>query len=398
MNWRIPDGGMIDVELTCSAPEMLWKAFHTAGMKIHHLEKKDELTFECSIQGKEYRKIEALCNKKGASIKIKKRSGWFWFIYSALRRPIIIAALCGLFLFTAILPTKILFIRVEGNDTVAVNRILEGAEQAGIHFGASRREVRSEKIKNDLLEQLPQLRWAGINTIGCTAIISVRERAVSEEVKNDSGPTNIIASIDGYILSGTVEEGNALFQVGQTVKSGQVLISGYTDHGVSISSGPAQGEIYAETNRMLTGITPSNCLKKNGEEVIGRKFSLIYQKKRINLWKDSGISEGTCGRMYKEYYINLPGGFALPITFCIETYYSFSSENYFVTQEDAEEVLCLRANDYLTKHMIAGEILKKTESVQVQEGIFQLNASYSCREMIGKEQEIQIGDTNGKAD
>ena len=125
---------------------------------------------------------------------------------------------------------------------------------------------------------------------------------------------------------------------------------------------------------------------------------MLYQKKRINLWKDSGISDGTCGRMYKEYYINLPGDFALPIAICVETYYAYDTERYSLTQEEAEAVLSMRAEDYMAQQMIAGEFVKKVEEVHAQEGTFLLHASYVCREMIGKVQEIQIGDTNGKID
>ena len=36
--------------------------------------------------------------------------------------------------------------------------------------------IRSEKVKNSLLQRIPQLQWAGINTDGCVAVISVREK------------------------------------------------------------------------------------------------------------------------------------------------------------------------------------------------------------------------------
>ena len=391
-------GGMLDVELTCGDSEIIWNALHASGVNIYRLRKKDDLTFVCRISGKEYRKMRQICEKKGASIKIERKTGLFWFGRAVIRRPVFLAGFFAIVLIASSLPSRVLFVQVEGNSVVPTNRIIEAAEQAGICFGVSRRAIRSEKVKNDLLEQIPQLRWAGINTSGCTAVISVRERMESGNEGQKNTPANIVASLDGYILSGTAEEGTAMFQPGQTVKSGQVLISGYIDCGISLCTVRAKGEIYAETRRGLEGILPSRYAKKRTEKQTGRKISMIYQKKRINLWKDSGISEGTCGRMYKEYYINLPGDFALPIALCVETYYAYDTERYSLAQEEAEAVLSLRAGGYVMQQMIAGELLEKTEEVQAQEGNFLMHASYVCREMIGKMQEIQIGDTNGKID
>ena len=91
-----------------------------------------------------------------------------------LFRPVLLAGLGILFLLAMYLPSRVLFIRVEGNMQIPDRQILAAAEECGIRFGASRREVRSEKVKNALLSSVPQLQWAGVNTAGCVATISVR--------------------------------------------------------------------------------------------------------------------------------------------------------------------------------------------------------------------------------
>lgn len=35
-------------------------------------------------------------------------------------------------------------------------------------------------MKNALLSAIPELQWAGVNTYGCRAVISVRERTLPE--------------------------------------------------------------------------------------------------------------------------------------------------------------------------------------------------------------------------
>ena len=63
-------------------------------------------------------------------------------------------------------------------------------------------------------------------------------------------------SRDGFIVSATVTRGNFLCRVGQSVKAGQVLISGYTDCGICIQATRAEGEIYAQTSRDFAAVTP----------------------------------------------------------------------------------------------------------------------------------------------
>ena len=137
-----------------------------------------------------------------------------------LSRPVLLGGMGLLLAASLYLPSRVLFIRVEGNSVVDTREILAAAEACGIRFGASRREVRSEKVKNNLLEKVPDLQWAGVNTAGCVATISVRERQITAEEQAEEAVTHLVAARDGYIVSTTVTQGTPLVQVGQTVRAG----------------------------------------------------------------------------------------------------------------------------------------------------------------------------------
>ena len=301
-----------------------------------------------------------------------------------------------LIVFTVFLPSRVLFVRVEGNKEIPARKIIDVAQTCGIGFGASRRMVRSEKIKNALLSALPQLQWAGVNTEGCTAIISVREGIRNKDEDLQEPVSSIVASQDGYILSGTVLRGTALFQPGQAVSAGQVLISGYTDCGIYIQATQAEGEIMAQTTRHLEALTLSEYCQKGRELARKRKYSLVIRKKRINLWKDSGISDGIYGRIYKEYYFMLPGGFKLPLSFCVEEFTEYERETKTLSLQSAEASLSAFADRYLNGLMIAGTIVDKTETIFREGEHYHLDGSYTCVEMIGREVKEQIVEANGK--
>lgn len=388
--------GMVEVELTSAEPEAALGAISTRGIEIFRVEQKGELTMRFRIRRKDYNMLAALCEKRGETLKLLRKSGLYWAGRQLLRRPVLLAGMALFLALVLYLPSRVFFIRVEGNVTVPTRQILEAAGESGICFGASRRQVRSEKVKNALLSAVPQLQWAGVNTAGCVATISVRERTDAQASQQEWEVTSIVAARDGYILSGTVTRGNALFQVGQAVKAGQVLVSGYTDCGICIQATRAEGEIMAQTNRTLEAVTPSQWVLRGQETGVHRKYSLLFGKKRINLWKDSGILDTTCGRMYMEYYVTLPGGFQLPLALCVEEFTSYETGTAELPQSGAEEALTEYADSYLLQQMVAGEIRSRLQTVCLDGGIYRLKGSYVCVEMIGRVQREQIGDTNGK--
>jgi similar to stage IV sporulation protein len=296
-----------------------------------------------------------------------------------------------LFTISIFLPTRILFVRVDGNQKLPEKQILSAAEVSGIRFGASRKQVRSEKMKNELLSRLPQLQWAGVNTSGCTAVISVRERTEEQKQRNIAF-SNLVATQDGYILSQTILGGTPMFTPGESVIKGQVLVSGYTDCGICLRAGRAEGEILAQTAREITAVTPSE--RQSIQEITDKKYkiSLLIRKKRINLWKDSRISDTSCGRMYEEYYVSLPGGFQLPIALCIDQYQEYAVSTVSLSEEIASRQLQGFSDSYLLRQTVAGEIHQKQHHFLKEEGCYRLESHYTCTEMIGKEQEEQIGD------
>lgn len=390
--------GILLVELVSAEIEAALTAINAAQIEIIKIDKLDTLVCKFWIYRKDYAPLNELCKKRSEGLKILNTRGLYWWIVRLTKRPVIAAFSVFLMTVTLILPTRVLLVQVEGNKEVSVQSILAAAESCGIKPGTARKVVRSEKMKNALLEALPKLAWAGINTQGCVAIISVRERSENVEKEEKCVVGNIVAACDGYILSGSVNRGSAMFQTGETVTKGQVLISGYTDCGRSIQAESAEGEIIAQTNRMIEAVTPKSYQYKKRLVSTKYKISLVARKKRIKLWKDSGISGGSCGRMYTEYYVTLPGGFQLPIGVEIESYTLYECEAAAASKQEVKEQLMLFADSSIMKQMIAGKILNRYNTFSESKGTYCLNGNYICTEMIGRLQPEQIGEIHGKID
>lgn len=393
--WKFLSGS-VEVELTSARPEWLFGKLNEQGIAIYALRRPDMLTGRFWINRGDWEKARNICTASEGKITVLAEKGLHRYLRMMKKRKLLISGMILLLLMTLYLPGRVLFVKVEGNGRIPDRQILSAAESCGIRFGASRRSVRSEKVKNALLSELPQLQWAGVNTSGCVATVSVRERSEQAERTEPVGVRSIIASRDGYLLSATATRGNLLVHPGQSVKEGELLISGYTDCGISIRAEQAQGEIYAQTVRYLNAVSPIIPAVRRATGAEWKKISLLFGKKRIFLWKDSGILEGSCGRMYKEYYITLPGDFRLPLAVCVDRY--FGCEEYVSddSSEPVKEKLRCYAAEYITEQMNAGQIVHGEERFSFSDGVCQFSGKYICREMIGRVVYEQIGETNGE--
>lgn len=358
----------------------------------------DDLTLRVTVNRNDYQKLLEFTERQGASVKILRKNGIYWTAQSILKRPVLIIFIAVLLTLALFLPSRILFVSVEGNLSVPSNEILEAASQCGIRFGATRRQVRSEKMKNALLQKIPKLQWAGINTSGCTAVISVKEKT-TQETKEETGKyvSSIVASRDGIIQNCTVYKGNPLCSVGQAVKAGETLVSGYQDCGIMIKATQASAEIKALTFRELELISPAPTTVRGVRTGEKRKYSLRIGKKLIKFYKDSGNLDTTCGKIYSEEYVQLPGGFVLPIAIVRQTNYYFDAFQEMQTLQDQQDWLADFATSYLQSTMIAGEILSAQTEMDSAEDVCRLYGKYACMEMIGQvkhEQMIEKGDRN----
>ena len=385
-------GGMLTLELTSADTAGSLAAIANLGVPAFSVRSIDELTVRFQIPRSEYRKLKKHAAKKGETLRIIKKQGLYWDMKQMLRRPVLTLGILLMIALLSYIPKHVFFVRVEGNHTIPTREIIAAAEDCGIRFGASRREVRSEKMKNALLESLPELQWAGVNTYGCTAVISVSERAAADEEKQDNGICSITASRDGIILACTVRNGNSLCSIGQAVKEGQILISAYTDCGLCITATRAEGEIMALTSRKFSAITPAVYQNRGTIQAETAKYSLIIGKNRINFYKGSGISDATCGKMYSKYVLTLPGGFELPVMFIKETAVTYDHTAEEISDEAANVLLTDFSSRYLQQIMIAGSITNRSESVLKDGGVFCLTGTYACTEMIGRRQQAKIGE------
>lgn len=365
-----------------------WESIRILNSKqisIEDIQVENELAGKILISPKDYPCALELLEKRGDHLSQTREYGPSVYLRKIKQRPILLTGISILSVIFLLLPSRVLYVDVEGNQIIPKKQILSAAQSAGVHIWASRRAIRSETAKNILLSSIPELLWAGVNTYGCRALITVQEQSEkANDFSSNKAVSSIVASRDGIIQSATAQNGTLLCQPGQAVKAGQLLISGYTDCGFCLKAGRAEGEIYAQTHHTLT-IAASNSVLRRHNIQTKTRYSFILGKKRINLWKGSGISNTGCGRIYKEYTFTLPGGYRLPVSIACETDILCNTLPELLPSETLEAAMESYLNDYLSEKMIAGTIENARYSLTNSQGYLLLQSRYQCREMIGRE-------------
>ena len=387
--------GVIRAELLTADPAGALDAMASAGITLRDVTPEGELCLRFSVARPSYAGLSRLTQKRGETLRILSRTGLYWRFRALAGRPVLLAGLALLLCAQILIPTRIFFIQVDGNQRVPARQILAAAESCGLRFGANRRALRSEAVKNSLLSAIPELKWAGVNTKGCVAVISVAEKQIAApRERADTGVSSVIAARDGVLKTLLCTRGTPLCKPGQAVTKGQVLISGYTDCGKTVLAQCAQGEIMAYTHRDFQVYAPKSSLQKAEETKIIRRWSLILGKKRIKLWFGSGILGMECGRMYREYPLTLPGGFVLPVRVAVDCYEACDLSEKYLSEETAYTQMQHFVRTYLPGTMTAGTILDASETFAPEEGAYVLSGSYSCLESIGRSRREETGETN----
>lgn len=368
------------IELTSADPAVTLFRLQNAGIILLDVDCPAEFTLRFRIARTDAQMLFSMTQKYGEDVKVLQKRGLVWLLRGLLHRPVLVLGVSMLLMLSLWVPGRIFFVQVQGNTAVPTARILEAAADCGITFGASSRQVRSQQVKNALLAAIPTLQWAGINTNGCVAIISVGESEPPQSTPQDGAIGSIVAVCDGVIRELTVLRGTAQCAPGQAVSAGQTLISAYTDCGICLRADRAQGDVWAYTKRVITMLAPTKFLQRGENQCTVKKYSLIIGKKRINFANSSGILGSTCAKIYSERYLTLPGGFQLPLAVAVETWTDTTMDAMSLP---SDSYLGEAAANYL-REQILGSILTADTLLTNGEDYVCLHGVYGCSEMIGR--------------
>lgn len=367
------------------------------GIEIKNIDFTDELECRFILSVQKLASLRVIAEKNGDIVYVYQHSGIKKALVKLNRHKLLCAQLLILMVLFLYLPGRILFIRLEGCSNLQETAVLSCVREIGLVPGMHRRDVRSEKIKNAVVNRFPEIRWAGINTKGSVATLTVEcGDAPKETAENNFG--DILAVIDGVVDSVTVEKGTANCKAGDYVTKGSVLITGSADMGKLTLIQSAAGEVYGKTQHHLQLTSPVKYQKIRAGNKKAIKTRLVFEKREIKIFDNSGILGTNCGRISKDYRIRIPGGYYLPLVFRVDIYNAYDLIDTELRESEAESYMKDFGTALIMDEMISGEIISGFGQLFCGDEKYQLELDFSCREMIGRRYIREGGEQNGQGD
>ena len=119
--------GLIQAELLTADPAGALRAIADAGIALRDVTPEGELCLRFSVARPSYGRLLRLTRRRGETLTILGRTGLYWRFRALAGRPVLLAGLALLLCAQILIPTRIFFVRVSGNQRVPARQILEAA-------------------------------------------------------------------------------------------------------------------------------------------------------------------------------------------------------------------------------------------------------------------------------
>ena len=388
--------GLADVHLACARPEAVLNACAAAGIRLYRaVPAADGLDVQAgrwALAG-----LRRVCAQTGTEMTVRRVRGAWPFAARLRGRTVLLfgLALCILAVWASSL--FVWQIDVQGNTAVPTGEILAELEKLGVGIGACRLTVDHARVSNEMLRRVTALSWIAVNFSGSRAQILVREETPAPERVQTDVPSVICAKTDAVLQSITVCGGDTVHKAGDTVRAGDVLVTGRMD---SLSSGTrfvqARALVRGRTWHTLSASMP---LAAYGRETTGEKTALhafVFGKKRVNLYFDSGIFTAEYDRIIKGGELSFFGS-VLPTRVETTDVLHGALAPVNIAEADAAEILRQRLTDRLLSEIgESGRVLDTEFEIRTENGAASATLRALCDEDIGEArpmtaQELEAG-------
>ncbi|MCD8375613.1 MAG: sporulation protein YqfD [Oscillospiraceae bacterium] len=381
--------GNILLEATGTFPERFLNLCAQERVQFWAVQWPDGQTLRLRAVRRQEGKIKKLARRAQCQLTVVERAGLPPLLWKLRRRYALLLGLALSLCAVGVLSQFILTVEVEGNEAVSSQEILSVMKALGVRPGAYAPGIEENIVCAQALLELPELSWISVNIQGVRAQVEVRERTTRPEIEDTSTPANVVADVSGIITRMEVLSGQAMFQVGDTVAEGEVIVSGviqlegpaYSEIDLGTLTVHAAATVYARTWRTLTAEAPLQSGEKSYTGRATSRWSLNFFSLRVQFYKNSGISYVMYDKIKETYPLTL--GIGLPVSLTRETLREYAAAETDTNADAAElEQRLLQRLERILEGR-EGEILEVSFSETRRDGLLTVTLTAQCSEKIG---------------
>lgn len=381
--------GYVRFKIISDYPEKALNIIKNAGINIWNIRKKNKI-IEANVNFRDYKKLKTIIGDKFAKVETQQKRGYVFKINTYKNRTGMIVGFVMFFTLLSIMPNYIWNVNVSGNNKLEEETILSALTELGVYEGTKISKIDSKKLVSQLRLKLSDISWAAINIEGAVANVEITERVIANVESTE--PSNLISLQDGCVVGIKVLGGNTCVKLGDTVRKGDLLVSGITQY----KNGKqdfvrSHGEIICRTRENIIVNIPLKQKNVLMTEKIKKKSVLHTPFFDIPLFLDAVKFDFQKTKNYN--IIELNNNY-IPIYLISAKFYETKES---IIEIDEKTALALAENELKIKEkemLSGGKIIAKESKITKNKNNLQLKAEYLCEKNIAFEEKIILGTVN----
>lgn len=190
--------------------------------------------------------LRSVFRKTKVRFRILSRRGLPFFIHRYRRRKVFAGIIVCVIAGVVFLSAKIWRIEFVGNSSISDETLLEYLSTHQIQYGTSRTQIDNDALELSLRQDFDPIIWASVYEEGTKLVVCIQEKIVSDRavLSTEDTPMDLVATKDAQVESIITRKGIGMVKAGNTVKKGDILVSGRQE--ICDDSGEVR-EYYYET-------------------------------------------------------------------------------------------------------------------------------------------------------
>lgn len=338
--------GYVKIQIQGYSPERFLNLCSYHHILIWGLAYEDHC-YELCMSVRDFKRIRPFAKKTHTKVRVKEKYGFPFSLYNNRKRKLFFAGFIICIFLLQIYSMFIWDIHFTGNETRTDEALSSFLREKGVFAGMLKKEADCRKIVKEIRTQYDDVVWVSASLDGSRLKIQIKENEDSlekEEKKKDENAVDLVASSDGVITKIVTRTGTPQVHVGDTVKKGDILVSGRVE--IVNDSKEVTGYKYCHADADIFADTQM----EYEDELSASYEEKVYDKKEKHRFyvkvKDTRVSFGSvkmkpdrCEFISKEYGVKAGKNFYLPFSYGMETVRSYHLREKIYTKEEMRAVL-----------------------------------------------------------
>ncbi len=405
--------GYVEVALWGYAPERFLNLCSNHDILIWDLcQKGDAYVFKISVDG--FRCLKPLLKKSGTHIRISHKNGIPFFFFRYRKRKMLFLSIFACMVILYVLSRFIWKININGNDSVTADSMLQFLEEKNSSYGTPVSQIDCTKLEEEIRSCFKSIIWTSVKREGTTLTVDIQEnlsvpsdqadaRLPKEFQNQEQKGFDLLARHDGTIESIYVRKGTPMVQQGDSVKKGDVLVSGalpiYDDSGnlTAYQYCTADADIQLKTEYAYKDSFPARYEQRIYSGNTHTRYGISIGDTYLQIpWKKAGFETYTVMDTRKQ--LRLCDSFYLPVYFVTRRYEEYETVSAVYSKKEAKDQAGMNLTEFLEKLTQKGVlILEKHVMIRADKNKYTVSGNITVienmfRYAVNEEQVTDTGD------